>query len=531
MQHLAPHGAHTKWRPMTDDLVADDLYMDGSDVDFEASNTESDIYDDEAAVMSDGAIDDQEMFAINETMKPYEVDFEQRTMDDLRDAQLREIDHVASMFMISPDDVAVLLRHYRWNKERLIEQYMDSTDQVAQKAGFAVGSQTLEPRSNFMCTVCYLTADDYGGAIDTVTLQCGHTFCTECYRQYVSSKVVDDGDVRGVRCMQEGCNIVVRPNTMVQLLSDKGQRRYRELLDRTYVDDMNCLRWCPAPDCERAVESHVTQKQLETVFPAVQCGCGYWFCFGCGEAAHQPAACAIVRLWLIKAADDSETANWIGANTKVCPKCKSMIEKNGGCNHMTCRKCKYEFCWICSGPWSEHGTSWYQCNRYDEKSGTEARNAQEKSRASLNRYLHYFNRYANHEQSARLDCVLYSAIEKKMDEMQVTSDLSWIEVQFLKKAADTLTECRMTLKWTYAMAFYLARNNMTELFEDNQRDLEHAVESLSWYLGQPIEKKTIPTLRQKVTDLTAYVHKRREILLSDTIQGYQEGRWRWNVAV
>lgn len=41
-----------------------------------------------------------------------------------------------------------------------------------------------------------------------------------------------------------------------------------------------------------------------------------------------------------------------------------------------------------SGPWSEHGTSWYTCNRFDETAGVEARDAQSRSRASLERYLH-----------------------------------------------------------------------------------------------------------------------------------------------
>jgi len=40
------------------------------------------------------------------------------------------------------------------------------------------------------------------------------------------------------------------------------------------------------------------------------------------------------------------------------------------------------------GPWAEHGTAWYSCNRYDDKSGVDARDAQSKSRASLERYLH-----------------------------------------------------------------------------------------------------------------------------------------------
>lgn len=64
---------------------------------------------------------------------------------------------------------------------------------------------------------------------------------------------------------------------------------------------------------------------------------------------------------------------------------------------------------------------------------------------------------------------LYAKTEKKMEEMQVTSELTWIQVQFMKKAVDVVFRCRMTLKWTYAMAYYLALGNEKELFEDNQR--------------------------------------------------------------
>ena len=138
-----------------------------------------------------------------------------------------------------------------------------------------------------------------------------------------------------------------------------------------------------------------------------------------------------------------------------------------------------------TGPWSEHGTAWYSCNRYDEKASVDARDAQSKSRASLERYLHvgstviprchvltplqYYNRWANHEQSAKLSVELHVKTEKKMEEMQISSDLTWIEVQFMKKAVDEVFKCRMTLKWTYAMAYYLKSGNEKELFEDNQR--------------------------------------------------------------
>jgi ariadne-1 len=77
------------------------------------------------------------------------------------------------------------------------------------------------------------------------------------------------------------------------------------------------------------------------------------------------------------------------------------------------------------------------------------------SRCSFCPPRQYYNRWANHEQSARLSLDLYAKTEKKMEEMQITSNLTWIEVQFAKKAVDEVIKCRKTLKWTYAMAFYL----------------------------------------------------------------------------
>ena len=53
-----------------------------------------------------------------------------------------------------------------------------------------------------------------------------------------------------------------------------------------------------------------------------------------------------------------------------------------------------------------------------------------------------------------------------MDEM-MRHNMSWIEVQFLSKAVDILSECRRTLMFTYAFAYYLQKNNESEIFEVN----------------------------------------------------------------
>lgn len=88
----------------------------------------------------------------------------------------------------------------------------------------------------------------------------------------------------------------------------------------------------------------------------------------------------------------------------------------------------------------------------------------QKSRAALERYLFYCNRYMNHLQSSRMEAKLHEQVHKKMQELQ-TLGMTWVEVQFMSKAVDVLCQCRQTLMYTYAFAFYLKKNNQTYIFE------------------------------------------------------------------
>lgn len=105
------------------------------------------------------------------------------------------------------------------------------------------------------------------------------------------------------------------------------------------------------------------------------------------QQCHMPASCSQYAMWCDKnRGGESDTAAWLLVNTKMCPgpkcndptgkKATTRIEKNQGmlyhspvcpqsylclflsmfvlslgCNHMTCRVCRHEFCWICMGPW------------------------------------------------------------------------------------------------------------------------------------------------------------------------------------
>jgi hypothetical protein len=99
-----------------------------------------------------------------------------------------------------------------------------------------------------------------------------------------------------------------------------------------------------------------------------------------------------------------------------------------------------------------------------------------------------------------------------MEQMQAMS-MSWIEVQFLRKAVDVLSSCRRTLMYTYAFAFYLQRDNevsslhacgmsvffQAAIFEANQGDLEQATEQLSEFLERDIDNENLVTLKQKAS--------------------------------
>lgn len=138
---------------------------------------------------------------------------------------------------------------------------------------------------------------------------------------------------------------------------------YNKWACKSYTDDNRNVRWCPYPGCDFCLEFADLGRS------DVMCKCGNSFCFKCGGESHRPVDCKTNNLWKTKNSNESENITWIMANTKQCPQCQKPIEKNQGCNHMTCKMCRHEFCWLCMGKWTEHGQStggYYNCNKYED---------------------------------------------------------------------------------------------------------------------------------------------------------------------
>ena len=194
---------------------------------------------------------------------------------------------------------------------------------------------------------------------------------------------------------------------------------------------------------------------------------------------------------------------------------------------MTCRLCKYEFCWVCLGPWEPHGSSWYNCGRFNEADGKAARDAEAQSRAQLERYLFFFKRFENHRNSIKLEGQLLESVDARMTEIQQADGYTWIEVQFLPKGVEVLRRCRAVLQHTYVFSYYLKHNTQCDIFLQNQKDLENTVEELSGLLEGSLPVETTAMLRAQVLDKADYCDKRRQVMLDHVYEGYDKDWWEY----
>ncbi len=170
-----------------------------------------------------------------------------------------------------------------------------------------------------------------------------------------------------------------------------------------------------------------------------------------------------------------------------------------------------------AGNWKEHASR--QCNVYRQE---EVEKRQSEAREHIARYMHYFTRYQTHNQSLEFEGRLLAEVEKRKAEMQAGS-MSYTEQQSIQKAFEVLRQCRRTLKYTYPFAYYLERNNQSEIFEQNQADLERTTETLSGFLEREINVEENTAL--KLMDKTRYCEQRRQILLDHCKDGYSKHYW------
>eukprot|EP00918_Siedleckia_nematoides_P001583 GHVU01003721.1.p1 GENE.GHVU01003721.1~~GHVU01003721.1.p1 ORF type:complete len:501 (-),score=60.13 GHVU01003721.1:999-2501(-) len=448
---------------------------------------------------------------------PEYFEFELLKTDDIDRLFNEHVEAVCKATGVTPALAKVLLYKQNWNIADLIQRYKENFDKLLADCRVIPAIKPKDTKvvsRNFVCPVCMCKTEP--GVV--VGLACGHMFCKDCWQMHFSVQI-QNGCSTGLECMGKDCEVLVPEDFVLNIVvNSRVKEKYQDFTFNDQVNSHPELRFCPGPNCPIVVRATVLKAKR------VICKeCKSTFCFRCGTDYHAPTDCDTIKKWLTKCADDSETANYISAHTKDCPKCQVCIEKNGGCNHMQCTKCKHDFCWMCLGDWKNHGSEYYECSRYKENPNIANESANAQAREALKKYLFYFERWENHSKSLRLEEETTKKIRERIEDKVMNQSGTWIDWQYLLDAATLLRKCRYTLQYTYPYAYYLekgARKQLDipkvekgarkQLFEYQQAQLEAEVENLSW----KVERAEI-TDRGELENQMDIAEKRRLTLVRD----------------
>ncbi|XP_027910627.1 probable E3 ubiquitin-protein ligase ARI2 isoform X1 [Vigna unguiculata] len=439
------------------------------------------------------------------------------TKESLLVAQKEDLRRVMEMLSVREQHARTLLIYHRWDVEKLFAVYVDKGKAfLFGEAGVTVDEHPDSDSSLPSTVMCYICMEDVA-RVETTRMDCSHCFCNSCWIEHFIVKI-NEGQSKRIRCMQHKCNSICDEAVVRTLLSRKHPdmaEKYERFLLESYIEDNKRVKWCPStPHCGNAIR--VEDDEL----CEVECSCGLQFCFRCLSEAHSPCSCLMWELWAKKCRDESETVNWITVHTKPCPKCHKPVEKNGGCNLVSCI-CGQAFCWLCGGATGREHTwssiAGHSCGRYKEQEKTA-----ERAKRDLYRYMHYHNRYKAHTDSFKIESKLKETIQGKIaiseEKDSTLRDYSWVN-----NGLSRLFRSRRVLSYSYAFAFYmfgdeLFKEEMTEaqreikqnLFEDQQQQLEANVEKLSKILEEPFETFSddkVVEIRMQILNLSTIIDK------------------------
>lgn len=463
------------------EVDADDVDDDGDESQEDPSMADS---EDEGA----GWLDDEDDIGLD-------TQHQALTSSGIMEARSSKVREVMEFLCVDKEEAQSLLAHFKWDKNRLYERYLENKEAVCKAAGILLDKPKKRVKvSSITCSICFEEVDDEQ---NFSSLLCDHYFCNGCWKEHLVTQI-NDGKSCEITCMQIGCKQAV-PESLVQKLVDEALfKKYIVFTSKAFVEGSN-MKWCPRPGCTNAINNYIREGPCLVA----KCICGHKFCWQCNEEAHTPATCDLVEKWKKKCEDDSETYNWIASNTKACPKCKVCIEKNDGCFQMTCRQCRFQWCWLCCEDWKTHNDH-FSCTKYKGQKVSNKPLFQngDSHQDALDRYLHYYNRYINHFTSLKHEDRTRAQVREKMRLLSNQDHKNfYYNTKFIEDALQQLLECRRTLKWTYVWAFFQNEGLEKELFEMGQSSLEMISEKLSAMLNNTPVEEILNTEVQHLTKL------------------------------
>lgn len=257
--------------------------------------------------------------------------------------------------MLAAEIIQIAYRNYRSTQNRVI---VEQTEQ---------------------CPVCL----EQVGIFNSLQFDCKHKMCNSCARDLIEFSLANAQSEIPIKCphFNNDCkgHLTYLHEKAVELCTIENYRRweYWEIM-KTHIDEDD-IGYCPYPQCGMPYDKSFLEdvNDNEEYKYRILCPeCMSLFCAKCSNIWEPRHICPDV-LEEMNRGSDNDSNNYIRNNCKNCPNpsCNAVVEKtqtaeqlthqrekglSGGtedCHHMTCSKCKKDFCWTCMKPYT--GTNYY----------------------------------------------------------------------------------------------------------------------------------------------------------------------------
>lgn len=396
---------------------------------------------------------------------------------------------IAEKLNVHPLVAYMILESKNWNLHLVYEQFANYEDLTLTLLGIdkasALVDPSLKPHSPsdelFECSVCFCdcSADQF------LALPCGHYFCSECWKGNLTTKI-GEGQ-HHIKCMEAQCNRTVPPNSIKLICGDEIYGNLMHYIMDNQVSLADTFTNCPKPTCSKPVNA------LEThLCNVLKCSCGHEFCSLCHEQSHSPATCAEKEFWTMITNEDIMQQRLFGPNVKKCPQCLSIIEKNGGCNHMTCMKCRHEFCWMCMRAWNNHPHDFYHCQFYKKEDDPFLKKPDNIDREFLSDYSDAFIKMDMDNKIFLSNMPqLTNSIIKKLGLIDTDQQFA---TESISKLLDLIYWTKENIKWGQVHLFYKRYLIVKDVMMTEQKDTKKYPNTTDYQLLDFCLKNTIAAL-------------------------------------
>ena len=243
------------------------------------------LQDEEEEDYGNMANEEDELFIEEEDIKSPE-----QTLDikGLAQRQQKQIENIKNTLCVSVDVAYLLLKHFDWNSDKAIAQFIDNREKVMNdlhlKEENLHGELLLKNVGKGECQICF------NDNVDLYKLYCGHALCKECWQGEIESQLSQGAST--IVCRIDNCYSEIMIKDIERFCGEDKAETFRKFVLEDQISRDYKLIHCTNPNCQRVITINSVGK-----CHVATCKCGKRICWRCLRDAHAPLSCQQLKRW------------------------------------------------------------------------------------------------------------------------------------------------------------------------------------------------------------------------------------------